>query len=46
MQTCLAWGSEKYIGETGEKTLQYNAKALGSIDMLSQIIELLEGNNE
>jgi hypothetical protein len=38
-----AWALEKYVGETGEITLQANAKALGGIYALRQVIEIIEG---
>ena len=42
-QTLEVWAREGYVAETGEKTLQANAKALGGVDLLTQTIELIEG---
>lgn len=37
-----AWARQAYTGETGEHTLQANAKALGGVDCLTRTIEYIE----
>ena len=37
------WAQEGYVKETGELTLQANAKALGGIAVLNQIQDVVEG---
>ena len=41
-ETLVAWGNGAYIAETGQETLQYNAKALGGLDMLKQVIKRIQ----
>ena len=40
--TMEEWAKEQYIADTGERTLQANAKALGGIDLLDKVLETLE----
>jgi hypothetical protein len=42
-ETMELWAREGYIGETGEVTLQANAKALGGVAALNQLIDGIEG---
>lgn len=46
IETAYEWSREAYVGETGDQTLQANAKALGGIDLLNKLIEKLEAYNE
>lgn len=41
-ETLESWAREAYIGETAEQSGHRNAKALGGIDVLDQIIERIE----
>ncbi len=41
-QTMEAWANEHYVGVTQEQTAAQNAKALGGIDLLRKVLELLE----
>jgi hypothetical protein len=41
--TMEAWAQERYTADRGELTLQANAKALGGIGVLDQILDLIEG---
>lgn len=41
-ETMEAWADEAYVGETGERTLQSNAKALGGLQLLSHVIQSIE----
>lgn len=45
-ETMEHWASEQYTGDSAEKTLQVNAKALGGISVLNQVIEKIEGMRE
>lgn len=36
------WGMHNFISESGEQTLQMNAKALGEVYMLTEMIETIE----
>jgi len=40
-QTMEAWANEHYVGATQEQTAAQNAKALGGIDLLNKVLELL-----
>ena len=40
--TLEAWAREAYVGETAERTLQANAKALGGVALLEQLIGEIE----
>ncbi len=44
--TLEAWGNGAYVGDSGEETLQFSAKALGSLDMLKQIIKRIDDLRE
>ena len=41
-ETMEAWANQEYIAATGEQTLQFNAKALGGIDLLDKLFALLD----
>lgn len=38
-----AWAQEGFVAEDPQRTLQYNAKALGGIDAMNQVIGMIEG---
>jgi hypothetical protein len=40
-----AWAREVFTGATAEATAMSNAKALGGMDVLKQVIDLLEEHN-
>lgn len=42
-ETLESWAAEVYVGETAERTAQCNAKALGGVNMLEQVVGLVEG---
>ena len=42
LETMLTWSKEGYTQETAEGTLQANAKALGGVAVLDQVIDLIE----
>lgn len=44
-ETMEAWAQEKFVGETIEKTYGENAKALGGLAVLDQVIDLIENGN-
>ena len=41
-ETMEAWASEAYVGQSAELTYGANAKALGGIDLLDKVINLIE----
>lgn len=41
-ETLESWAKEAYIGETAEQSGHRNAKALGGVNVLDQVIELIE----
>jgi hypothetical protein len=42
LETMLTWSREGYTQDTAEGTLQANAKALGGVAVLDQVVELVE----
>jgi hypothetical protein len=40
--TMVAWAREAFVGQTGEATLQANAKALGGANAIEQVIDMVE----
>lgn len=41
-ETMEAWAAEMYVAEDSSRTLQANAKALGGVDGLRKVIELID----
>jgi hypothetical protein len=41
-ETLEAWARGAYVGDDGERTLMANARALGSVDIIEQIISTVE----
>lgn len=41
-ETMVAWAREAFVGQTGEVTLQANAKALGGANVIEQVIDMIE----
>lgn len=41
-----SWGKEQFIAQDGLVTLQTNAKALGGVHALTQLIDLIESYTE
>jgi hypothetical protein len=41
-ETMEAWANKAYVGETAEATLAANTAALGGMQVLDQVIELID----
>jgi hypothetical protein len=41
-ETMEAWAAEQYVASDSDKTLQFNAKALGGVDALRKTLELID----
>lgn len=38
-----AWASQAFVGESNEKTVTYNATALGGVQVLDDLIAQIDG---
>ena len=38
-----AWARQAFVSDNPQQTLQYNANALGGVDAMNQVIEMIDG---